>query len=130
MTVPAAGRGSATGPMRLVLTAAPPAAARRLAREVLARRLAACVNSVSIASTYWWKGKVERAGERLLIFKTTPERSPELFDFLERHHPYDVPEIAELDASKLNEPYRRYLAETLESPTSGRVPRGTATRRE
>jgi periplasmic divalent cation tolerance protein len=115
--------------MRLIVTAAPPGAARRLAREALSRRLAACVNSASIASTYWWKGKIEHADERLLIFKTTPERASTLFDFIERHHPYDVPEIAELDASRLNEPYRRYLTETLAPPSRARAPRRSSRRR-
>lgn len=129
MTARVKGRGSAAGPMRLILTAAPAGAARRLVREALSRHLAACVNSAPVASTYWWQGKVERATERLLIFKTTPGSASALVDFLQRNHPYDVPEVAELDVAKLNEPYRRYLTATLGSASRSRARRRPPRRR-
>ena len=43
-----------------------------LARALVERRLAACVNAVSrVASTYRWKGEVQQDQETLLIIKTT-----------------------------------------------------------
>ena len=48
-----------------------------LARALVERRLAACVNAVSkVASTYRWKGEVQQDQETLLIIKTTPSGSP------------------------------------------------------
>ena len=50
--------------------------ARRIARGVVGKRLAACVNlgTAKVESVYWWKGKVETAKEFLLVMKTTVAR--------------------------------------------------------
>ncbi|MES2572586.1 MAG: divalent-cation tolerance protein CutA [Verrucomicrobiota bacterium] len=68
--------------------------ARRVARQLVEERLAACVNLVpGIESIYRWKEKVESAAEVLLLMKTTRDR----YDALERRirelHSYEVPEV-------------------------------------
>jgi periplasmic divalent cation tolerance protein len=125
----------ATGPMRLVLCAFPDdARADALVEEVLRLRLAACMSAVSIRSRYWWKGAVEAADERLLVFKTVPKRVGALFKFLEERHPYDVPEIIELDVPRVNDPYLAYLAQTIDADApplplgGGRAPGRSPTR--
>lgn len=105
----------ATGPMRLVLTAFPDdESVAAIVEEVLEARLAACVSSLEIRSRYWWKGKVESAAERLLVFKTVPKRVGALFRLLEARHPYDVPEILELDVPRVTDGYLAYLAATID----------------
>ena len=45
--------------------------AAHIAEVLISRRLAACVQVIdTIDSTYWWKGKVERATEWLCLIKT------------------------------------------------------------
>jgi len=106
----------ATGPMRLVLCAFPDdGRAEAVVEEVLRSRLAACASSTAIASRYWWKGTIESASERLLIFKTVPKRVGALFRLLAERHPYDVPEIIELDVPRVNDPYLAYLASTIDA---------------
>jgi periplasmic divalent cation tolerance protein len=105
----------ATGPMRLVLCAFPDdRRADAVIDEVLRRRLAACVSSVAIGSRYWWDGALEVANERLLLFKTVPKRVGALFRLLEERHPYEVPEIIEIDVPRVNDPYLAYLARTID----------------
>ena len=85
-----------SGKVRIVLvTCGSIAEARRIARAVVERRLAACVNIVlgSVESVYRWKDKVETARERLLIIKTTAQRLAELEREVKRLHKYDVPEF-------------------------------------
>ncbi|HYK92458.1 MAG TPA: divalent-cation tolerance protein CutA [Thermoplasmata archaeon] len=113
----------ATGPMRVVLTAAPARLADRLSRGALRRRLAACVNAVPIRSEYWWRGGLERADEVLLLFKTVPKRVGALFRYLASEHPYDVPEIIELDVPRVHPPYLRYLAGAID-PRAPPLPLG------
>lgn len=125
----------ATGPMRLVLVAAPRGdASARLAHGALRARLAACVSSLPIESEYWWKGARERAQESLLVFKTVPKHVGALFRYLAAHHPYEVPEILELDVPRIHEPYLRYLAATVDAaappfPLGGGRPPRRPTRR-
>ena len=105
----------ATGSMRLVITALPDTpAARRLVASALARRLAACAQVGPVESRYWWKGKLEGAAERVAVFKTTPKRVGALFEHIARLHPYDVPEIVEVDVARVHGPYLAYLADTLD----------------
>jgi periplasmic divalent cation tolerance protein len=71
--------------------------AARLARMLVERRLAACVNILPpIRSIYRWQGKIEDATEWLLIIKTSRPRFEELSEALRAAHSYDVPEILAL----------------------------------
>ena len=109
----------AIGPMRFVITTYPSREAALAAVEsALAARLAACGNVVDVHSRYWWKGQVESSDEALVLFKTVSKRVGALFRHLEANHPYDVPEIVELDVPRVAAPYLEYLAATLdpESP--------------
>jgi periplasmic divalent cation tolerance protein len=70
------------------------AAARHLARELVSRRLAACVNCLSaVQSVYWWQGEIEEAAEVSLLIKTTSSRYPELAAAIRQLHAYQLPEI-------------------------------------
>ncbi|HZD32995.1 MAG TPA: divalent-cation tolerance protein CutA [Candidatus Angelobacter sp.] len=69
-----------------------------LARTLVERRLAACVNIVGpIRSIYRWKGEVENEQEYLLLIKTAAERSAEVAAAFAELHPYELPERIELD---------------------------------
>jgi periplasmic divalent cation tolerance protein len=119
----------AVGPMRLVVTTFPsPEAAASAVEAVLRAELAACANILPAHSRYWWKGKLESADESLVVFKTVPKRVGALFHYLETHHPYDVPEIAELDVPRVGDAYLRYLAKTLD-PDAPPPPMGGGTMR-
>ena len=101
--------------LRVVYCVFPDAAsARRIGDAAVTRRLAACVNWFPIRSTYRWKGAIERADEVAALFKTSPRKVGALFEFLAQSHPYDVPDILELDVLRAHRPYLEYLAATLE----------------
>ena|SRR5271165_6135032 len=83
---------------------------RRLARELVEQRLAACVNLIpKVESIYRWQGAVESAEEVLLVVKTTPARFAELRDKIAELHSYDVPEILALPVSDGSAPYLAWL---------------------
>ncbi len=106
---------SGTKDFGVVLVTAPDRrTARRLAREVVGRRLAACANLVSgIDSIYWWQGRVETGRETLMILKTTRSRWPALMACLREHHPYDTPEIIRLPVAAGDARYLRWLRESV-----------------
>ena len=122
------------GPMRLVLTTYPSReVALAAVDDVLELRLAACANLVPVDSRFWWKEKVEGTSETLVLFKTVPKRVGALFRHLSDAHPYEVPEIAEVDVPRVAGPYLRYLADTLDRlspppPLGGGITRSAARR--
>ncbi|QKS30550.1 MAG: divalent-cation tolerance protein CutA [Candidatus Accumulibacter similis] len=102
----------------LVLTNLPDqAAARSLAEQLVAARLAACVNILApCRSVYRWQGKVETADEVPLLIKTSSERFAELAEAIRASHPYALPEVVALDiAAGLPEYLAWVTAETAPS---------------
>lgn len=86
---------------------------RRIARELVEARLAACVTCFpALVSVYRWSGRVEEDGEMLLMMKTTSERVDELKAHLLRVHPYEVPEFLVLPVRDGGEPFLRWLGES------------------
>jgi periplasmic divalent cation tolerance protein len=79
----------------LVITNAPDTTnAQALARLLVERRLAACVNILpGVQSVYQWQGTVEEASEVTLLIKTVQARFDELESAIKSVHPYQVPEI-------------------------------------
>ncbi len=79
----------------LVITNLPDrASAETLARALVDRRAAACVNILApCTSLYRWKGAVETAEEHPLFAKTTRDRYSVLERVVRELHPYELPEI-------------------------------------
>jgi len=79
----------------LVLVTLPdPDLARRIARSLVERKLAACAQVIpSIESHYWWKGKLESSQEQLLLIKTLRSNWENLAEAIKIDHPYEVPQI-------------------------------------
>ncbi len=103
------------GDFRVVLcTAGSDAQASEIARALVQRRLAACVNVVpSICSTYRWQGKVVEDGESLMIIKTEAGRFEELRATIREMHSYDTPEVIALEISDGDPDYLSWLGESL-----------------
>lgn len=95
----------------VLVTCGSMAEARKIARQVVKKRLAACANVVSspVQSIYWWKGKVETAREVLMVLKTSARRLAELERELVRLHSYDVPEFVVLTISGGSREYLAWL---------------------
>ena len=75
-------------------TVASLAEARALARAIVQRRLAACVQvDEGLVSFYRWQGKECEDAEVRLTIKTLPEREADLLAFFTEQHPYDVPQF-------------------------------------
>ncbi|CAM5455247.1 divalent cation tolerance protein [Streptomyces spiroverticillatus] len=67
--------------------------AGELADRVIGERLAACAQVYPVRSVYRWEGKVERAQEWRIDFKTRGDLIPELTARIAELHDYDTPEI-------------------------------------
>src|SRR6267154_2877857 len=68
--------------------------ARKVARAILTKKLAACVNIIGgLESHYWWQGKLETAREQLLLVKTTRAATDGVIKAVKAAHSYEVPEV-------------------------------------
>ena len=65
-----------------------------------------------ISSIYAWQGKIENTPEYLAFFKTTTKNKKSLKEKIKGAHPYDVPEIAEIDVDSINKPYLDWLIDS------------------
>ena len=83
-----------------------------VANELIKNKIVACVNISKISSIYSWKGKLENTSEYLAIFKTVRKNKVLLKKKIKETHPYDVPEIAEIDVTSINKSYLDWLIES------------------
>uniref|UniRef100_A0A7C4GB98 Divalent-cation tolerance protein CutA n=1 Tax=candidate division WOR-3 bacterium TaxID=2052148 RepID=A0A7C4GB98_UNCW3 len=97
--------------LEVVTTTARYSDARRIARTLVEKRLAACVQIVGpIQSIYHWQGRVETAAEWLCLVKTTRARYPQLAALIRRIHPYTTPQLIALPVVNGSSDYLAWLA--------------------
>ena len=87
--------------------------AGRLARLLVEHRLAACVQSHAMTSTYRWDDKIETAPEIMLTIKTLAGRLPALERLVRAYHSYDVPEIIAVPMVWASDRYARWLRDSV-----------------
>lgn len=106
---------------RIVLsTAGSKDEAEKIGKELVERRLAACVNIVpQVRSIYRWEGKIEQSEELLLVIKTTADRYPAVQDAIKELHSYVLPECVCLAVEDGSKEYVGWIVEaTQQSQTS------------
>jgi periplasmic divalent cation tolerance protein len=103
-----------TGAVVALSTVATPEDAERIARALVERRLAACVNVVrGITSVYAWKGAVQTDAELLLVIKTRREALERLRAALLELHPYDVPELVAFEVADGHRAYLDWIRDSV-----------------
>ncbi len=99
----------------VLTTAGSETEARKLAQELVERKLAACVNIMPrIQSVYRWEGKVESAEEFLLLIKTTKSRFPDLQSAIRELHSYELPECVLISMDAGSEEYLKWIDESVQ----------------
>jgi periplasmic divalent cation tolerance protein len=88
--------------------------AETLAKSLVEKRLAACVNVVpGLVSWYWWENKLTQDNEVLLIIKSSRGNLPELEKEVLRLHSYAVPEIIALPIVEGSVNYLNWMEQSL-----------------
>ena len=84
--------------------------AYQLTRLLLGHKLCACVNIVKgVDSFFWWKSKIDRARESLLVIKTKRSLVPRLIREVKAAHSYSVCEIIVLPIIAGNKDYLDWI---------------------
>lgn len=91
--------------------ACPPEKADAIARELVERRVAACVSALPARSTYRWQGAVEQQAETVLMIKLPAGFWPKLEGIIAEIHPYDVPELIATPIERGSDAYLAWLGE-------------------
>lgn len=90
--------------------------ARKIARAILTKKLAACVNIVNgLESHYWWQGKLEDARECLLLIKTTRAKERAVTSAVKAVHSYEVPEMIFLPVVAGERRYLNWLRNSVKT---------------
>lgn len=87
--------------------------AQKIARDILRRRLVACVNIMPVTSYYRWKGKITVDREYLILAKTRSEAFRKLKERILALHTYELPEIVSLKINEGNEEYLDWIDEEV-----------------
>jgi periplasmic divalent cation tolerance protein len=91
----------------------PTAAAADLARTLVDRRLAACVNRVDCQSVYRWDDEIHADDETILLAKTTADRYDDLERCIADRHPHDVPCVERFDEADVLDGFADWRADAV-----------------
>jgi periplasmic divalent cation tolerance protein len=88
--------------------------AEAIVDRLVGERLIACGNiSTSLASIYWWQGKIERAEEVLIIMKTTEALTSRVAARVRELHSYEVPEVLFFPVTNGNAAYVQWVRDSV-----------------
>ena len=86
-----------------------------IARELVVRRHAACVNMLPVVKSFYrWQGKICHDSEYLLIIKTMREEYDAVADTIRELHSYELPEILAFDIAKGDPRFLDWIASGLD----------------
>ncbi len=99
----------------VVLSAcASPEEAERIARALVEKRLAACVNMLpAMRSIYRWKDAIEDQQETLLVIKSSRGLFNSVRAQIEKLHSYEVPEVIALPITAGADAYLEWMSRVL-----------------
>ena len=84
--------------------------AERAGREIVEKRLAACVNILpGMISHYRWQGQIERAEEVVMVIKTCASLAEPVRKAVKDLHNYQVPSIMVLPVESVDADYYAWI---------------------
>jgi len=108
----------AMGAIVVVTTVGTEQQANSIARELVARRLAASVNILPVVrSVYRWKGKVCEDGELMLTIKTLESEYEAISEVIRELHSYELPEILAFAVTRGDHGFLSWIADGVDKTT-------------
>lgn len=96
--------------IQVVTTISGKRGAEKIAKAVINKRLAACVQIAGpIKSIYRWKGKIETAKEWVCVIKTRKNLYKKVERTIKKIHPYEIPEIIAVPIAAANKDYLKWI---------------------
>jgi periplasmic divalent cation tolerance protein len=89
--------------------------ANLIAREIVVRRQAACVNILpGVRSIYRWKGKICKDGELMLVIKTLEGEFEGVMGTIRELHSYELPEILSFQVTRGEASFLEWVAGSVD----------------
>ena len=111
------------GALVVVTTVGNEEQANEIARELVCRRHAACVNIVpGLKSFYRWQGKVCRDSEFLLMIKTQESEYAAVEAKIRELHSYELPEILAFKVTRGEANFLAWIEQSLDKSQAGCPP--------
>ena len=85
--------------------------AEKIAKILIERNLAACVQVSETESFYRWEKELCEDKEYLLSIKTKKENYKKIQSKIKENHSYDLPEIIGFKVTKISQDYKKFLKE-------------------
>jgi periplasmic divalent cation tolerance protein len=89
----------------------------KVAQHVIGLGYCACASLARVRSIYKWKGKLNDEQEITVLFKTSDRVAGLLKETIAKIHPYDVPEILELDTLSSSISYLNWINDSTKGIT-------------
>ncbi len=86
-----------------------PQTAEKITLSLLEQKLAACVQTETVTSHYFWEGKLVTDEEIRLTLKTRRIHIESVMEQIVQMHNYDLPEILVTTIEEANIPYLQWL---------------------
>jgi len=107
----------------VMVTTGKPSEARKIAKQLVESKLAACVNITQpVRSVYRWQGKLVDDKEFILLIKTSRELFPAVQAQVARLHSYKTPEMICLPIIDGSADYLNWLADSLKVAQQDEIP--------
>ncbi len=101
----------------IYMTAANMDEAVKISEILVEEKLVACANIIpNVVSIYEWQGKVERASEITVLFKTKATLYADVEKRIKDLHSYETPAIYAIPLVNVSADYRQWLAESTRQP--------------
>ena len=85
--------------------------AQKIAKKLIEKKLAACVQMTDIESFYMWENEFCNDKEVLLNIKTKKENFKKIQSKIKELHSYDVPEIICINIENVSKDYKKFIGE-------------------
>jgi len=98
----------------MISTAGSAKEGNRMAKELVAGNLAACVTVFpGITSHFFWEGKLSREKEAMILIKTTKGNAGKVIKKIKQIHKYQLPEILFFQAAGGEKRYLDWVKRTV-----------------
>lgn len=95
------------------LTCASVEEADRIGRALLKKRLVACAKQIPVKAEYWWKGKLEKANEVVLVMEGQEDKFSKIEAEVAEMHSYDTFVLESIPVSQISTKAKGWMDEEL-----------------